>query len=269
MDFDLNPRDDFARQYGPWAVIAGGCEGAGAAFARAIAAHKIRIFLIDQKPEPLVALSRSITAQYQVEVRAAPLDLSAFPGLEQAKMLTHGLEVGLFAFDAAYQGGRGRFVENPLEGAIQVIRHNVIGFTTLCHHYAAEMCRRCRGGIILLGSLQGCAGGADVAAYCGSRAFEQILCEGLWHELRPMGIDVLCCITGTALSAGGHRGLTPEQTDAPIDFAAAACEGLEHLKDGPTWFAGESAASASLLCTPNRRAATELITLGPRARRPS
>jgi uncharacterized protein len=72
MELELTPRDAFFKQYGPWAVIAGGSEGVGAAFARKIAAHGINLFLIACKPEPLVALSKEVTAQSQVEVRAAP-----------------------------------------------------------------------------------------------------------------------------------------------------------------------------------------------------
>jgi short-subunit dehydrogenase len=260
MDFDLSPRDDFARQYGPWAVIAGGCEGVGAAFARAIATHKIKLFLIDQKPEPLVALSRSITAQHQVEVRAAPLDLAVSAGLEQIRMLTDSLEVGLFAFDAAYEGGRGPFVPSPLESAMQVIRRNVIATTALCHHYAAAMCRRGRGGVILIGSLEGCAGIADVATYCGSKAFSQIFCEGLWHELRPSGVDVLYCVAGSPGFAPVQGKLTQEQHQPPMDLGVVALEALDHLKDGPVWFAGDSKALAPLLCTPDRRAAAELMS---------
>lgn len=37
MELDLGPRDEFYKRYGPWAVIAGGSEGVGAAFARKIA----------------------------------------------------------------------------------------------------------------------------------------------------------------------------------------------------------------------------------------
>jgi uncharacterized protein len=44
-------------------VIAGGSEGVGAAFARKIAACGVKLFLVARKPEALVELSKSITAQ--------------------------------------------------------------------------------------------------------------------------------------------------------------------------------------------------------------
>jgi short-subunit dehydrogenase len=259
MDFDLVPRDDFARRYGPWAVVAGGCEEIGAALARGVAAHGIRLFLIDQNPEPLVALSRSITAASQVEVRAAPLDLTAAADLLQVTALTAGLEVGLFIYDSGPPRERGRLVEQPLDPLLRTIQRNVIGPAALCHHYAPPMVRRGRGGIILIGSIEGCAGCAGAATYSGSKAFEQIFIEGLWHELKPFGVNALCCIAAyTPPSAQGTASNKPRPSPASEIISR---EALEHLTDGPIWFAGEdNRASAQALCTPDRRAASELIS---------
>ena len=48
-----------------------------------------------------------------------------------------------------------------------------------------------------------------------------------------------------------------------------AQEGLDHLEDGPTWFAGETnRAFAEMLCTPDRRAATELLSIASSSVKP-
>src|SRR5579883_1034381 len=138
MELDFTSRGDFYKQYGPWAVIAGGSEGVGASFARKIAAHGIRPFLVARKPEPLVQLSREITAASQVEVRAAPLDLTVEGDIQELKSLTDGLEVGLFIYNAGLEGGHGLFVERPLEAAMRIIRLNVVGPAMLCHHFGAK-----------------------------------------------------------------------------------------------------------------------------------
>jgi NAD(P)-dependent dehydrogenase (short-subunit alcohol dehydrogenase family) len=44
-------------KYGPWAVIAGGSEGAGAEFAKQLAADGFNLVLIARKPGPLVFFS--------------------------------------------------------------------------------------------------------------------------------------------------------------------------------------------------------------------
>lgn len=263
MELELTPRDDFYKQYGPWAVIAGGSEGVGAAFARKIAAHGIKLFLIARKPEPLVQLSKAITRESQIEVRAAPLDLTVAGDVEELKTLTRGLEVGLFIYNAGLEGGHGLFVDRPLDAALKIIRLNVMGPTILCHHFGAEMRKRGRGGIILVGSLGGCAGGANLVAYSASKAYEQMLGEGLWYELKPFGVDVLSYVIGnTRTPAIERHGTRLEESGyfimEPEDVAQ---EGLDHIKDGPTWFPGDTNRDfAKALCTTDRRAATELMS---------
>ena len=261
----------FGKQYGPWAVIAGGSEGVGAAFARKVAAHGINLFLLARKPDPLVVLSKEIAQQCRVEVRAAPLDLTSENMLDQVKALTAGLEVGLLIYNAGLEGGHGLFVDRPLEAALQIVRLNVRPMA-LCHHFGAEMRQRGRGGIILVGSLGGCAGGANVAAYAASKAYEQILGEGLWFELKPFGVNVLSYVIGnTRTPAIARYGTRLEESGyfimEPDDVAQ---EGLDHLEDGPTWFPGDTnRAFAKALCTPERRAATELLSTATSSVKPA
>src|SRR5262249_32953519 len=96
----------------------------------------------------------------------------------------------------AWKTAVGSSLTRPLETAMQIIRLNVLGPTVLCHHFGTRMRSRERGGIILVNSLDGCAGGANVTAYSASKAFEQILDEGLWYELKPFGVDVLSYVIG-------------------------------------------------------------------------
>ena len=262
----------FGKHYGPWAVIAGGSEGVGAAFARKLGAQGINLFLLARKPDPLVELSKEIAQQSRVEVRAAPLDLTRPDMLDQVKALTAGLEVGLFIYNAGLEGGHGLFVDRPLEAAMQIIRLNVVGPTALCHHFGGAMRQRGRGGIILVGSLGGCAGAANIAAYTASKSFEQILGEGLWYELKPFGVNVLSYVIGnTRTPAIARYGTRLEESGIPLmESDDVAQEGLDHLEDGPTWFAGETnRAFAKMLCTPDRRAATELLSIASSSVKPA
>jgi uncharacterized protein len=262
----------FGKQYGPWAVIAGGSEGVGAAFARQVAAHGINLFLLARKPDPLVELSKEIAERNRVEVRAAPLDLTCGDMLDQVKALTAGLEVGLLIYNAGLEGGHGLFVDRPLEAAMQIVRLNVVGPMALCHHFGAEMRQRGHGGIILVGSLGGCAGGANLAAYAASKAYEQILGEGLWFELKPFGVNVLSYVIGnTRTPAIARYGTRLEESGYFImDPDDVAQEGLDHLEDGPTWFPGDTnRAFAKALCTPDRRAATELLSTATSSVKPA
>ena len=65
-------------KYGPWAVVAGGSEGVGSAFAHRLADAGINLVLIARKPDPLEDTAQACRA-HGVEVRTLALDLTS-PG---------------------------------------------------------------------------------------------------------------------------------------------------------------------------------------------
>ena len=145
----------FAEKYGPWAVIAGGSEGIGASFARKLAHQGINVVLLARKPEPLEEVAREIRAATKAQVRAASLDLTA-PDLKQRLAeLTGDIEVGMVVYNAGAENAMVPFLDRPLDQLMRVIGVNVIGTTTMLHHFAAPMRARRRGGIIVVGSMAG------------------------------------------------------------------------------------------------------------------
>lgn len=66
---------DFSDRYGPWALIAGGSEGTGEAFARRLAAEGINLVLLARRQVPLDSLAADVRAEHNVEVRTASVDL--------------------------------------------------------------------------------------------------------------------------------------------------------------------------------------------------
>jgi uncharacterized protein len=87
---------------------------------------------------------------------------------------------------------------------------------------------RGRGGLILMSSLAGQQGSPGIAVYAATKAFDAVLAEGLWAELRPHGVDVLACIPGAVATPGLERnssGRAPG-TVTPDVVAAAALKAL-------------------------------------------
>ena len=100
----MHERDDqrrFAARYGPWALIAGGSEGIGAAFARALAARGLGLVLVARRAEPLAALSGELAARHAVAVRTHAVDLAAPDAAERLDAACAGLEIGLVVLSAA------------------------------------------------------------------------------------------------------------------------------------------------------------------------
>jgi len=220
------------QKYGPWALIIGGSEGVGAAFARMLAADGFKLVLVARKPEPLEALAEELRAS-GAEVRTKSADLSHDDVLEQVRTVTDDIEVGLMIYNAGANDTRGLFVELPKKVTQGVISITVLGQANFTRHYGALMAKRGRGGIILGGSMSSYLGSPTLATYTGAKAFSRIFSEALWGEMKPLGVDVLHLNIGfTATPAMARLGM-------PIDLAeppeTVAREGLENIANGPVW----------------------------------
>ena len=87
---------NFAGRYGPWAVIAGGSDGTGAAFAEELVRRGVGVVLVARRPAVLEALADRLDG----ETLVVPLDLSrddAAPGAGEGD--ARDLEVGTFVYN--------------------------------------------------------------------------------------------------------------------------------------------------------------------------
>ncbi|CDZ87237.1 SDR family NAD(P)-dependent oxidoreductase [Rhodococcus ruber] len=227
------------KQYGPWAVIAGGSEGVGAAFADELSKAGLNLVLVARKPGPLEETAEKVRGN-GVEVRTLALDLLADDAVEQLRQATADVEVGLLIFNAGANSYGHEFVSGDLDGFRGVITLNIDRQLELSHLFGAKMKERGRGGIMLLGSLAGYMGSEHQSIYAASKAFSRVFAESLWLELAPHGVHVVELVLGvTRTPAMIRAGLN---FDIPGMLVAepeeVAREGLEHLTDGPVWVAG-------------------------------
>lgn len=231
--------------YGPWAVVAGGSEGVGASFADRLADAGINLVLIARKPGPLEETAGRVRAK-GVEVRTLALDLLDPGALASVRAVTDGLEVGLLVFNAGANSYGHEFVTGDLARFQGVLDLNITAQLALTHHFGALMKERGRGGILLVGSLAGYLGQAQISIYSAAKAFSRVFAEGLWLELRPYGVHVLELVLGVTRTpamerAGLRMDLPGLQVAEPDDIAR---EGLEHLAEGPVRVAGGNAGAA-------------------------
>jgi short-subunit dehydrogenase len=171
-----------------------------------------------------------------VEVRTSALDLARPDLADAVGALTAGRDVGLLVYDAA-ASTIGPFLDRPLAAHLEVLDVNCRGPLVLGHLLGGAMARRGRGGLLLMASLAGGQGNPWLASYAASKAFEIVLAEGLWAELRERGVDVLACRAGAtrtpAYEATRPRAAVPLM--APEAVAEAA---LAALGRGPTVVTG-------------------------------
>ena len=224
-------------RYGPWALIAGGSEGIGERLAHRLASAGINLLLVARRQEPLDAAAAALRGATGAEVRTLALDLTAADMVETIAAATDGLEIGMLIYNAGVDSRYGDVVDRSVGNLRRIIGLNVVGQTLLVHHFGGKMRDRGRGGIILMGSMLGMAGGGGMSAYAASKAYVHTLSKGLWWELKPHGVDVLGLIVGATRTPAYERmglpvdsnGLRASEPDLLAD------EALEQLGKVPVW----------------------------------
>ena len=258
----------FTDKYGPWALVAGASDGVGAAFARGLAERGVNVVLIARRQAVLDDVAAAIENETSASTRTLAIDL-AEPGAAAAiAAATSDLEVGFLVYCAGADPDFKPFLANPIEAAEAMVQRNCVVPMQLCHHFAAAMVERGRGGIVLFGSGAGLAGGANMVAYGASKAFDMVFAEALWAELHDKGVDVLGLILGKtdtpALRQLEHsRGQIGSLDEVPPGAAAVAdviAEAFENLGNGPTLMVGDMMRAAEqMLASLTRNQAVALF----------
>jgi hypothetical protein len=226
----------FAKQYGPWAVVAGASSGLGAEFARQLAGRGLNVLLLARRRTLTEELARQIATEFKVEARAAEVDLASPELLAQLRAATTGLDVGLFVYNAA-QSLIGPFMEQPLADKLRIVDVNCRGPLIFADELGKKMLARGRGGIVIMASLAAAQGSPLVATYAASKAFDLVLAEGLWDELGRHGVDVIACRAGATRTpnyeAARPAGKVPIMESAPVVKAT-----LDQLGHAPSFVPG-------------------------------
>jgi short-subunit dehydrogenase len=228
--------EEFRARYGPYALIAGGSEGIGAAFAGALAARGVHLVLIARKPERLADMANRLRLEHGVEVHTEAFDLAATDLSSRATVLAETHEIGLVVYNAA-ASRIGPFLEQPLDEHLHVIEVNCRGPLVLSHVLGQKMIARGRGGIILMSSLAASQGSPYIASYAASKAFDLVLAESLWHELAGRGVDVLACRAG-ATRTPAYEHSQPDFKGPVMEPGSVAEAALRRLGHAPSAVAG-------------------------------
>lgn len=243
--------DRLRERYGPWAVIAGGSEGVGAAFAERLAAAGVGLVLIARRKDALDGVAAR-AERHGVPVRVLALDLLAADATDRIERATADLDVGLVIINAGANTYRSRFCDSDPARVQDVIDLNITRPLELSRVLGRRLAARGRGGLLLVGSSAGYLGHADIAIYAAAKAFTRIFTEGLWLELGERGVDVLYLVLGlTATPAMERAGLDLTGAADPDDVAE---QGLSALGAGPVHVVRQQAEVVALRSGPDRAA---------------
>jgi uncharacterized protein len=233
-------KQGFFSKYGPWALIAGSAQGMGEAYAEAFAGNGLNLVLLDRDGKALESQRKRMARKHAVQVRALQCDLADTPAIEGILDQLEELEIGMLVFNAA-AADTGAWLDVPLQRKRMVVSVNVLTPLLMVDRLSRQMAARGRGGIILTSSMSALQGAPRQGVYAATKAFDLILGETLWAELRAHGVDVLAFIPGMVRTPAFERTGASQSASAlmpPLEPAQAVAEALAALGRHPSWIPG-------------------------------
>ncbi len=230
----MSPPASFAQRYGIVGVVAGASEGLGAAFATALAARGLDLVLLARRAEVLDELAAALRKAHPVTVTTVVADLADPTFAERLVEATIGRAVGVAVYNAA-ASFTGKLLDRSLGDALRVVDVNVVGPLRFVHAMVPPMRARKRGGLVLMSSVAGFQGAPGLAPYAASKAFNIVLGESLWGELRADGVDVVTSCAGAIRTPNFATAAGAGAAEPPgiLDARAVAEITLDALGHGP------------------------------------
>ena len=195
MSTPVNPKPFDPATYGPWALVVGGSEGVGAEIAFRLADQGVSSVLVARKTGPLEETAEAVRAK-GVECRTLSVDLTEPGATEGIAAACEGLDLGLIVLNAGANTYGSEFVESDMDKVQKVIDLNITSPMQIIRRFGPGLKARGRGGIVVMGSMAGYLGHADMSVYSAAKAFSRVFVEGLWLEMREYGVDVVEVILG-------------------------------------------------------------------------
>jgi uncharacterized protein len=254
----------FRDRYGPRALVAGGAAGLGAEYCRQIAATGVDLLILDRDAATLDATARELRELADpVDVQTAVVDLAqpASALLDAVRSAVGDLEIGLLIANAAWSPV-GPFLGSDLDALLTAMDINCRAPVVLAHQLGPKMVARGRGGILFMSSFAAESGTATVALYSATKAFDLILAEGLWYELRDSGVDVVAIRPGSTRTPAWESTQPPEgELKGVMDPTDVVREALAALGHTPSIVAGpDNRAAEAMFRSMSRQQVIEIVS---------
>ncbi len=231
----------FPARFGGAALVTGASAGIGESFARALAARGMDLVLVARRYDRLAALAKELEGAHGV--RAVPIEHDlARPDVHvtlREAVRASGLDVGLLVNNAGF-GTYGEFVEASAEDDARMIDVNCRAPVLLTHAFLPDMRARGTGGIVFVASIAGYQPTPLFSVYGATKAFDLMMAESLWAELRELGVAVLAVSPGYTPTefqrvANSEDPRPPGGTTTPQEVVETA---LDAIGTGPSVIPG-------------------------------
>ncbi|XP_027553970.1 inactive hydroxysteroid dehydrogenase-like protein 1 [Neopelma chrysocephalum] len=183
---------DLVRQYGQWAVVTGGTDGIGKAYAQELAKRGINIILVSRNKEKLEAVSRTISETYNVETEFIVADFSKgrepYPAIKEA---LKDREIGILVNNVGMFTDYPDYYTNLSEDTLwDTIHINIASAITMTHIVLPGMVKKKKGAIVNISSSLCCRPTPLITIYGASKTYLDYFSRAIHYEYASKGIFV-------------------------------------------------------------------------------
>jgi hypothetical protein len=230
---------EFCERYGPVALVTGASSGIGEAFAEELAMRGFDLVLSARRVGRLEALAERLGEAHGVKVEIVPADLTDPEAPEKLVEACAGRDIGLVVSNAGFNM-KGPFEKGSATRMAKMLTVNCHAPMQIAHGFIPSLKARAEAGrgaaLIVTASVEGLIGCPYSTAYSSTKALVVSLCEGLWAELRPCGVDVLALCPGATESEATIGSGLPESVLAHLQPAReVAALTLDNVANGPSF----------------------------------
>uniref|UniRef100_A0A8B9HAJ1 Hydroxysteroid 17-beta dehydrogenase 3 n=1 Tax=Astyanax mexicanus TaxID=7994 RepID=A0A8B9HAJ1_ASTMX len=196
--------ENFFTSKGKWAVITGGSDGIGKAYAQELARCGLNVVIISRTKEKLDGVAREIELKTEAKVRAIAADFTKDDIYRDIEENIEGLDIGLLVNNVGILPTQ--LPCKLLETANLEEVSFVILLMQMCHIVLPGMVERGRGIVLNVSSGIAKIPCPTYALYAASKAFVERFSQGLLAEYRSSGILIQSVSPfGVSTTMTGHQ----------------------------------------------------------------
>lgn len=243
----LRPSVDLAARYGrgSYAMITGGSDGIGKAFARELAARGFNLILVARNAEKLTAVENEIKARNPStivqKIAVDFVDCGTLQFFEKIYEEVRNLDISILINNVGLDYPEG-FLDTDEQKLLNLVKVNCIPSVFLCRKIMPKMRMRSKRSLVLnISSASGTFAQPYTVGYCASKAFVDFFTRALALEFKGSRTDILSVrpfYVSTPMNGlkNGFDTITPESCVAgifsKIGHDVATYGGINHSLQG-------------------------------------
>jgi short-subunit dehydrogenase len=220
------------QRYPGAALVTGASAGIGKAFAQHCAAEGMDVVLVARRRNRLEMVARELETSYGVKAHVIEADLAELSAPEKIHRECEalGVQMSLLVNNAGF-GTFAPFHESDLQSQLALVDVNMRAPVALANLFVPPMVARGNGAVVFVSSTAGFQPTPMLAVYGASKAFNHMLGESLYNELKPHGVDCISIAPGYTRTefhetAAIHRLPGEEMFRTPEHIVATCFENL-------------------------------------------